>query len=467
MIRPTTPSQRGGPVTRRSVLLIPAAGIISLGAAHASKDVEATYARPVAVNSPIMRFDQFPLALTDRVPINSNVTNQQSIVRVPGDWIYAVFWGADMNPYVAKIKDGDSTWQVFNLGTLPGNPLMAPAPADEHNNLAIMLDGAGYIHISGNHHRVPLNYIRSTVPNEITGWENPGMVGSDETEVTYPRFVQTLDGNLLFFYRAGTSSDGDLMLNRYSTTTKTWTRVGMILKGHDWSGPGTEDMSAYPSRIVYDESTGRVHMWWTWRDTIDLESSHDLCYLYSEDKGVTWLDGTGTAVAVPVTPGNAAVKVLTGGAGIVVTGACVDTAANAYATVRFPAPDGEVRLYKKTGSTFSYTVIGAGLIWHAAVFGTPDGNVYAVYAEADIAYIRQVAPTLEARVQLIPWAMPHWTPSTATMLNGSYAMRLLIAPCRQKAVSNYGGVLTMTVNPGTLAALSSGKLVLPEPTPVA
>jgi hypothetical protein len=53
------------------------------------------------------------------------------------------------------------------------------------------------------------------------------------------------------------------------------------------------------------------------------------------------------------------------------------------------------------------------------------------------------------------------------MLNGSYAMRLLIAPCRQKAVSNYGGVLTMTVNPGTLAALSSGKLVLPEPTPVA
>lgn len=444
---------------------MPAAGIIALGAAHTSKTAETAYAPSAKVNSPIMRFDQFPIGLTDLVPINSSATNQCSIVRAPGDWTYAVFWGADMNPYVARMKDEESTWETFNLGTLPGNPLNAPAPADGHNYLAVMVDGAGYIHISGNHHRVPLNYVRSTVANEITGWETPGMVGTDETEVTYPVFVKLGNGDLLFFYRSGTSSDGNLMLNAYSTTTKRWTRVGMVLKGHDWSGP--EDMSAYPSRIARDERTGRLHLWWTWRDTTDLESNHDLCYVYSDDNGATWRDGTGTAVTLPLTPANSAVKVLKGGAGQVVTGSCVDTAGNVYAAVRFPAPDSEVRLYKKTGSTFDYTVLGSDKFGHAALVETPDGHVYAVNNDADFAFVRQVAPTMGTPVKVFPSALPNCQPSTATMVNGSYTMRLLIAPCRQQPGGNYGGVLTMTVNPSTLAAIASGKIVLPNPTPVA
>lgn len=454
-------------IARRSVL-IAAAGMAGLGAAYASKEAAAAYPRLAQVSSPTVRFDQFPIGLTDKVPINAGATNQHSIVRAPGDWIFAVFWGADLNPYVAKMNDGKPVWETFNLGTLPGNPLRAPAPADEHNNLAIMVDGAGYLHFSGNHHRVPLNYIRSAVPNEITGgWEAPGMVGSDETEVTYPAFVKLGNGNLLFFYRSGTSSDGDLMLNTYSTTTKRWTRVGMILKGHDWSGRVTEDMSAYPSRIALDELTGRIHIWWTWRDTTDLKSNHDLCYVYSNDRGETWRDGTGTAVTLPVTPADATVKVLTGGAGHVVSGACVDTAGNAYAAVRFPAPDSEVRIYKKTASTFSYTVLGPDALGHTALVETPDGQVYAVNNDAGYVCIRQVAPTLGTPVKVFPSAMPNWTPSTATMPNGSDIMRLLIAPCRKKTGSNYGGVLTMSVNPGTLADIASGKVRLPEPRPVA
>lgn len=300
---------------RRSILIVTAAGIVAFGAAvYAPNATEPAYARSGTVDPPIMRFDQFPIGLTDVVPINASPANQYSIVRAPGDWIYAVFWGADMNPYVTKKREGYSGWEIFSLGTLPGNPLSAPAPADEHNNLAVMVDGQGYVHIAGNHHRTPLNYVRSAVPGEVTAWEAPGMVGLDEDEVTYPRFVKTHDGNLLFFYRAGTSSDGDLMLNCYSTATKTWSRVGMILKGHDWAGPGTDDMTAYPSQVVHDESTGRLHVWWTWRSTIHLESSHDLCYIYSNDEGGTWLDGTGNPVTLPVTAANAAVKVLTGGA---------------------------------------------------------------------------------------------------------------------------------------------------------
>ena len=139
----------------------------------------------------------------------------------------------------------------------PGDPARESAqgtPQPMGTTLASMVDGAGYIHMSGNYHRVPLSYIRSAAPNEVTGgWETPGMVGSDEAEVTYPAFVKVGNGDLLFFYKSGTSSGGDLVLKSYSATTKRWARVGMVLEGHDWDGPGTEDLSAYPSLAALPE----------------------------------------------------------------------------------------------------------------------------------------------------------------------------------------------------------------------
>ena len=151
------------------------------------------------------------------------------------------------------MKDGESVWETPNLGTLPGIRSGHP-PQPMGTTLASMVDGAGYIHMSGNYHRVPLSYIRSAAPNEVTGgWETPGMVGSDQTEVTYPAFVKVGNGDLLFFYKSGTSSGRDLVLKSYSATTKRWARVGMVLEGHDWDGPGTEDLSAYPSLAALPE----------------------------------------------------------------------------------------------------------------------------------------------------------------------------------------------------------------------
>jgi len=411
-----------------------------------------------AINTPALRFDQFPVPLTDATPINGSVT-----VRQVGDWIYAVFWSEDMNPYVAKMKNGDTVWQTFNLATIPGNPLNAPAPADEHNMLAIIIDGAGYIHISGNHHRVPLNYIRSAVPNEIAyGWEAPGMVGTNELEVTYPEFRVLSDGNLLFFYRDGTSSDGDLMLNKYTTSTKTWTRVGMILKGHDWA-TAADDVSAY-GQVFYDPIAGRLHLWWVWRDTITIDSNFDLCYMYSTDNGMTWKNAAGAAVATPVTPAETTVKVFAGGSGHIVTGTRVDLAGNAQAIVRMA--DGEVRHYKRLGSSITYTSLGAGM-GSTDIAVTPDGKMYGVYNLADAPYIRQISPTLGDPVKLASWAVQNWTPRLATMLQGSYTLRLLVAPARRKPGGNWGGVLSFDLTAANVAALAAGKLTLPKPRPLA
>jgi len=407
------------------------------------------------INAPTVRFDQFPIALTDTVPINSSI-----VYRTVGEVIYAAFWDSNMNPHVAKMKDGDSVWQTFNLGTLPGNPLVAPAPADEHNNLAIIVDGAGYIHVSGNMHRVPLNYVRSTAPGVITGWEAPGMVGTNELEVTYPVFVRLNDGNLLFFYRDGTSSDGDLVLNKYDTGTRTWTRVGMILKGHDWL-TAADDVSAYPSRIVYDSTPNRMHMWWVWRDTIDISSNFDLCYMYSVDGGVTWKNAAGATVTLPVTPAETSVKVFAGGSGHVLTGACFDTSGNAHAAVRMA--DGEVRHYKRVGSSITYESLGTGM-GKTDLVPTPDGRIYAIYNLTDAAYIKQVTPTIEAPIKLYPQALGNWTPRAVT-LTGSYTTRLIIAPVNGTAAGNIGGVLTVSLTTANLAAMAAGATMLPRPRP--
>jgi hypothetical protein len=427
----------------------------NLPAGLAASTLATTFAGLPEVNSPTVRFDQFPVSLTDAVPINGTVTSQNAIIRVPGNTVYAVFWGSDMNPYVASMKDGESTWQTFNLGTLPGNPLAAPAPADEHNELAITVDAAGYLHISGNHHRVPLNYIRSMAPNNIFGgWETPGMVGdSFETETTYPRFV---DGRF-FFWRSGTSSDGDLMLNKYNTTTRIWSRVGMILQGHNWN-VASDDMSAYPSRIVYDAS-GTLHLWWVWRDTITIDSNTDLCYMYSPDEGVTWKNAAGATIALPVLPDNAAVKVFAGGSGHVVTGACVD-GGNVYATVRMA--DGENRLYKRNGAVVTYTAMGTGM-GHTAIVPAPGGKVYAFYNLADAPYMRQVAPVIGDPIKVFPYALANWVPALATLLPGSYSIRMMVNPARRViGGGNYGGMLTFDITDANLAKIAAGAIVQPK-----
>jgi len=416
------------------------------------------------INSSLLKFDQFPVPLTDATALNGGVTST-SIVRVAGDSVYAAFWGSDMNPYIAHMKDGDSTWQIVNLGILPGNPLNAPAPSDEHNGISIVVDGAGYIHVSGNHHRVPLNYIRSSVPNSITdGWDTPGMVGTDEIEVTYPQFIKTNDGNLLFLYRSGTSSDGDLMMNKYSTTTKLWTRVGMVLKGHDWL-TSADDMSAYPAKFSYDVSPNRLHMWWVWRDTTSVDSNTDFCYMYTTDFGATWKNAAGANITLPVTPAETAVKIFTGGSGHVASGTCVDSTGGAYAALRMA--DNENRLYKRVGSSITYTIIGTNM-GHVGLIYSPDGIVYGVYTGSDsYVYIKQVAPTVGTAIKLYPWIMPNNTPGFYTPDPGSYSVRMMIAPTRRKTGVNYGGILTFETRPATIAALAAGTLALPKPRPVA
>jgi len=168
---------------------------------------------------------------------------------------------------------------------------------DAHNAISIMLDGEGVLHMSWDHHGHPLRYCRSVAPGSLELTDMLPMTGSRERSVTYPEFYRTPGGDLVFFYRDGGSGRGDLVMNHYDTTTRTWTQRQTNLID------GEGERNAYWQACV--DPRGSIHLSWVWRETGDVATNHDLCYARSDDVGLTWHKTTGEAYDLPIREANA------------------------------------------------------------------------------------------------------------------------------------------------------------------
>lgn len=212
---------------------------------------------------------------------------------------------------------GEAFWrQLVNATDVASSPLGTPTQ-DSHNAVSIGVDGDGFIHVAGNMHVDPLKYMRSSSAGSLKAWSAPGMIGTEETEVTYPAFVRLLNGDLLFFYRDGGSGNGDLMLNRYTTATQTWTRIAKLIDGK------TVSRSPYWSHVAVERATGahpgRIHIAWTFRnDASGPNTNDDVFYAYSDDDGTTWRKSDATAYTLPITraAGEMIVSTTTTGSGL-------------------------------------------------------------------------------------------------------------------------------------------------------
>jgi hypothetical protein len=147
-----------------------------------------------------------------------------------GDIQYCVWVGADRKARISRRLFNREWETAVDLSAQSGSVLTADFDLDSHNTIVVHVDGDGYVHVSGNMHADALLYMRSTTPGVLTAWSS-GMVGSLETSVTYPQFVTAKDGNTFFWYRTGSSGDGDWVLNKWSSITLTWTRVATVLQG--------------------------------------------------------------------------------------------------------------------------------------------------------------------------------------------------------------------------------------------
>lgn len=173
--------------------------------------------------------------------------------------------------------------------------------ADAHNVISLGIDGDGYLHLSFDHHGHPLRYCRSTAPGSLAFGPLEAMVGDNEQDVTYPDFYTLPDGDMLFVYRSGASGRGNLVMNRYSTDERRWSRV------HDVLIDGEGQRNAYWQMCT--DSHGTIHLSWVWRETWLVETNHDLCYACSRDGGRTWQRSDGTPYTLPITQATAEVAV--------------------------------------------------------------------------------------------------------------------------------------------------------------
>lgn len=203
---------------------------------------------------------------------------------------YIAFYNSRQEVVLGKRKTGSAKWDL-HVTQFKGKA------SDAHNSISIAVDGSGYLHVSWDHHANPLRYSRSISPGSLELSEKMPMTGVKEGKVTYPEFYTLPNGDFLFFYRDGSSGDGNLRMKRYHHVQQKWDDVQNKLI----DGEGLRN--AY-SQISVDRF-GTIHMAWVWRETGNVATNHDICYAKSIDGGKTWIKSTGEKYNLPINQATA------------------------------------------------------------------------------------------------------------------------------------------------------------------
>lgn len=265
-----------------------------------------------------------------------------SSVATYGDIQYVSYYDKDGNLILGNRRLKDKSW-TLNKTQYKGKI------SDAHNVISIGVDGDGYLHVAFDHHGHPLRYAKSIAPGSLQLGPLEPMTGNNENDVTYPEFYSMPDGDLIFAYRSGASGRGNLVLNRYNTKEKAWTRV------HDILIDGEGKRNAYWQ--MYVDAKGNMHLSWVWRETWLVETNHDLCYARSSDGGKTWQRSDGTPYQLPITMDTAEIAWIIPQKSELInqTSMTADSAGNPYIATYWRSADSDVPQYR--------------LVWH-------DGNVW-------------------------------------------------------------------------------------------
>ncbi len=221
--------------------------------------------------------------------VNTVVFRKNSLTSLDSFQVIS-YYDTDGFIVLGKRKLKDSLWEVKRTrykGTV----------TDAHRSISIALDGQGYLHMAWDQHGNPLRYCRSISPFSLELGPELPMTGKNEGKVTYPEFYRMPDGSLLFFYRDGSSGNGNLVINKYHLAEQNWSVL------QDNLIDGEKSRNAYWQACV--DSMGYIHVSWVWRESPDVASNHDLCYAVSKDGGNSWEKSTGEKYTIPVTQATA------------------------------------------------------------------------------------------------------------------------------------------------------------------
>jgi hypothetical protein len=233
--------------------------------------------------------------ILERIPVAPvwSATSVGFALQTAGNRQFVVFYDADRQMTAGQRELDSKEWTFQKLPNFF-------IGWDSHNYITMAIDDDGYLHVSGNMHVAPLVYFRSDKPYDVTSLRPVNsMTGEKELKCTYPKFLCGPNGELIFSYRDGSSGKGDQIYNVYDLKTKTWRR---LIDSPLTDGEGL--MNAYFQGPTLGPD-GWFHMTWVWRDTIDCETNHDLCYARSKDL-IHWETAEGQPIELPIrldTPG--------------------------------------------------------------------------------------------------------------------------------------------------------------------
>ncbi len=247
----------------------------------------------------------------------NTVIFRQNAVTTFQDFQFTAYYDAEANLILAKRKLSASNWET-RVTAYRGNA------SDAHNAISIAVDGAGYLHVSWDHHDNKLRYAKSVSPLSLELSEKQSMTGDDENKVSYPQFYNLPSGNLIFMYRSGQSGRGKLVIKKYDTDAETWTSL------HSNLIDGENKRNAYWQ--AYVDQNGTIHLSWVWRESWDVETNHDIAYAKSTDEGKTWQKTDGSLYQLPINAANAeyAARIPQNSSLINQTAMTTDSAGNPY-----------------------------------------------------------------------------------------------------------------------------------------
>ena len=203
---------------------------------------------------------------------------------------FIAYYDADGSVILGKRKLKTNNWEIVKT-PYTGNV------KDAHNSISIAVDGDGYLHVSWDHHDTKLRYAKSKLPLGLDLGNEESMTGIAEQKLTYPEFYNLPNGNILFFYRSGSSGRGNMIINSYSLKDNKWSQLqSNLLNGED-------QRSAYWQAKI--DKKGVIHLSWVWRESWDVSTNHDLCYARSKDGGVSWEKSSGQKYSLPITAASA------------------------------------------------------------------------------------------------------------------------------------------------------------------
>lgn len=168
---------------------------------------------------------------------------------------------------------------------------------DSHKNIVLYEASDGSIHFLGNMHASLLTYAYARNEDDISSLGLlRKMTGRDESQVTYPVFLELPNRRLGFFYRNGGSGSGEYILKEFNG--EKWSLISNAPIFSRKNGSST--VSAYPTKFLKD-GDGYFHIAWVWRKNRNVESNFSVNYAKTKDF-IKWTNAKGDEISTPIAP---------------------------------------------------------------------------------------------------------------------------------------------------------------------